>query len=209
MAAITYSKDQGRALYADLMNEARDRLAALQKAIDDREQWRPIITQEFCYIQLRALCELIAIACVIAHGDVIDTDTMKEYKPSKIMRRLEEVSSNFYPRGVIVTFMPQQLSFVDSDKPQLTRDELVELWDTAGGFVHRGSARRVFQSGVGPNVNLDVIINWGMKIKNLLEVHVISSADNVEHLLVFLAHEQAGGGALVNVCGPGPAAQAP
>jgi hypothetical protein len=47
------------------------------------------------------------------------------------------------------------------------------------------------------NVNLDAIIEYGQKILNLLEQHVISSADKKGHLVVALAAEDAGGSAMV------------
>ncbi|HZG32081.1 MAG TPA: hypothetical protein VEZ59_02335 [Sphingopyxis sp.] len=200
MSDTLYSKELGRSLYADLMNEARDRLNAIQQAIDRRDQCRPIITQEFCYIQLRALCEVIAIGCIIAHGDRLDKDTLKAPEASVIMKRLGKFSPNFYPRPVRVQITGMSINLEDNTEPFLTKDELSILWGKAGNFVHRGSARNLLRAKTaGPTVNLDEIIAWGMKIKNLLEIHLISSTDKKEHLLVHLSHEQAGGGALVSI----------
>jgi hypothetical protein len=182
------------------MNEARDRLNAIQSAIDRRDQWRPIITQEFCYLQLRALCEVIAICCIIAHGDRLDKDTLKAPEASVIMKRLNEFSKNFYPKPVSVEITATEIKLTEKYETSLTKEELALLWNKSGKFVHRGSARNILRAKtVGPNVNLDEIIMWGTKIKNLLETHTISSADNTEHLLVFLAHEQNHGAALVSV----------
>jgi len=199
MSETLYSKELGRSLYADLMNEANDRLGAIQTAIDRRDQWRPIITQEFCYLQLRALCEVIAIGCIIAHGDRLDKDTLKAPEASVIMKRLSEYSPNFYPRPVRTEIVGMTVQLTEHTEPSLTKDELAELWSKAGNFVHRGSARNLLRAKTaGPTVDLDEIIRWGLKIKNLLEIHIITSASQREHLLVHLAHEQAGGRALVS-----------
>jgi hypothetical protein len=86
----------------------------------------------------------------------------------------------------------------DYNVPQLTKAELVQLWERSGSFLHRGSAKTLIaEHGKVLNVNLDPIIQHGQKILNLLEQHIISSADKKSHLLVALAAEDTGGNAMI------------
>jgi hypothetical protein len=49
------------------------------------------------------LCELIALGCLIAHEDIAATHTVtlqKAWSADKIIRRLENLHSNFYPHPI-------------------------------------------------------------------------------------------------------------
>ena len=87
-------------LYADLMDEARVRIHAIRDIIDARNLWAPRLLQEFAYLQLRMLCETIAVGCLVAHGDVQDRTTLKSWRPGDMIRKLGELNPDFYPRGV-------------------------------------------------------------------------------------------------------------
>jgi hypothetical protein len=115
------------------------------------------------------------------------------------MKRLETLNADFYPRGVRFRKLPSGGTHLDDyNVPQLTKAELVQLWERSGSFLHRGSAKTLIaEHGKVLNVNLDPIIQHGQKILNLLEQHIISSADKKSHLLVALAAEDTGGNAMI------------
>ena len=186
-------------IYADLMDEARLRIHAMRDAIAARDHWVPRLLQEFSYLQLRMLCELIAVGCLVAHGDVRDPSTLKLWKPQDVIKRLEQLNRDFYPRGVRFQKLPSgDTQLDDYNVPQLTKTELIKLWNRSGDFLHRGKAETLIAAhGKVLNVNLDTIIQYGQKILNLLEQHIISSADKKRHLLVALAADDAGGSAMV------------
>jgi hypothetical protein len=190
--------DPKRQAYADLMDEARLRIHAIRDGINSRNSWVPRLLQEFCYLQLRMLAETIAVGCLIAHDDVKDKATLKSRKIPEIIKRLEELNANFYPRGVRFRKNSGGTQIDEYPVPQLSKTELIELWERSGAFLHRGSAKNlVGANGKILNVDLDRVIDYGQKILNLLEQHIISSADNRSHLLAALASEDAGGNAMV------------
>jgi hypothetical protein len=145
------------------------------------------------------LCEIIAVGRLVAHGDVKATGTLKLWRPPDILKRLEELNADFYPRGVRFQKLSNgELHLDDYNVPKLSKAELTKLWDRSGDFLHRGSAKNMIAAhGKVLNVNLDAIIEYGQKILNFLEQHVISSADEKGHLVVALAAEDAGGSAIV------------
>jgi hypothetical protein len=192
--------DIKRQIYADLMDEARLRIHAIRDGINARHLWVPRLLQEFCYLQLRMLCETIAIGCLVAHDDVKDRATLKSWKIPEIMKRLEELNVDFYPRGVRFRKDGGTTHLDEYPVPQLSRAALVKLWNDSGSFLHRGSAKNLVAAhGTLLNVDLDTVISYGQKVLNLLEQHVISSADKKTHLVVALASDDAGGNAIVGV----------
>ncbi len=198
---MTPSLSPEHQIYADLMDEARLRIHAMRDAIRARDHWVPRLLQEFAYLQLRMLCEIIATGCVVAHGDVKDAGTLKSWRTPVIMKKLEQLNADFYPRGVRFRKLSSgEVHLDDYNAPKVTKKELVELWERSGSFLHRGSARNMLaEHGKVLNVDLDTIIEHGQKILNLLEQHVISSADEKGHLLVALAADDAGGNTVVFV----------
>jgi hypothetical protein len=65
------------------------------------------IVREVRFLQLRMLCELIALACLMAHGDIpavqASKKLSKEYSADKIIGQLDALHPNFYPYPVLVT----------------------------------------------------------------------------------------------------------
>ena len=59
-----------KALYANMMEEVNARLETILVAAQGGYQMHEMLAEEFCYFQLRMLCEAIACACLIAHGDL-------------------------------------------------------------------------------------------------------------------------------------------
>jgi hypothetical protein len=138
------------------------------------------------------LCETIAVGCLVAHGDVTHRGTLKSWKVPEIMKALEELNADFYPRGVRFRKIETETHLDDYNVPQLSKDELIKLWEQSGSFLHRGSAKNLIsEKDKILNVDLNTVIQHGQKILNLLEQHIISSADKKVHLLVALASEDA------------------
>jgi hypothetical protein len=184
----------GQQIYADLMDEARIRIHAVRDAINVRDSWAPRLLQEFVYLQLRTLCETIALGCLVAHGDVTNRSTLKEWKIPSVMKEMEKLNPDFYPRPVRIRFLPNVVKLDDYSAPHLAKAELIKLWERSGKFVHRGSANDLLSAhGTELIVQLDPVVEWGTRILNLLDQHVISSADKKSHILAVLSHVPSGG----------------
>ena len=92
--------------YADILNEINARIEILNMAINGRIDLPPPFIREISYLQLRMMCELLAIGCLVAHGDISDTKSnsiQKEFNAEKIINRLENLHPNFYPHPVRLT----------------------------------------------------------------------------------------------------------
>jgi hypothetical protein len=63
-----------RNLYCNLTEEIKIRHMSIVAAIQGFAPRQPqIIISEFCSLQLRLICEIIAIGCLAAHGDIQET----------------------------------------------------------------------------------------------------------------------------------------
>lgn len=93
--------------YADILNEVRTRILGINAIISGTTSLPSWLTAELGYIQLRMLCELVALGCLIAHGDLKETKSKKlqtEYAADHIIKSLEQLHSNFYPHPVVCDF---------------------------------------------------------------------------------------------------------
>lgn len=203
--ALPQTLTREQQLYVDLMDEARIRIHALRDVINDKNRWAPRLLQEFAYLQLRILCETIAVCCLIAHGDIKNKAVLKKWRVTDIIEALETLGNDYYPRGIRMKHTPVGgLNLENYNVPQLTKHELVTLWNKSGEFVHRGSFKSLLAAPRKPiQVNLDPIFQYGQKITHLLDQHVVISADRKTTYVVSLSHHLAGGNALL-VLGKAP-----
>jgi hypothetical protein len=160
------------------------------------------LLREFCFLQLRMLCELIALGCLVAHGDIEETKApalQKSYNAGDIVKSLEKLQPNFYPVPRKPVFSPGHVHLEDYDREFLTKNELLSLYGRCGDVLHRGSLRRMLDPRNLSSTDFQDIQRWGQKILNLLSFHTISRVGGDFHLLAALEAPQVGGKVLVSV----------
>jgi hypothetical protein len=181
-------------IYADLMEEAKIRIHAVRDALLAKDTRAPRLLQEFVCLQYRMLCEIIAVGCLIAHDDIRDKSVLGTWKIPDIIERLERLNPDFYPRPVRISFAATGMRVEKYDVPHLAKAELLEFWRKSGNILHRGSAKSVFAGHGFPQVvDPTKLTGQGQKILNLIDQHVISSANKKTHLIVTLSHLESGG----------------
>src|SRR3981081_1197973 len=101
--AAHHKTDKRNTLYANLMDEVKVRIDCIDKAVHGRAHMPGPLVREFCYLQLRVLCELIALSCLVAHGDIAVKYSKrigKEWSADKIIDQLTILHPNFYPQPI-------------------------------------------------------------------------------------------------------------
>jgi hypothetical protein len=169
--------------YSHLMHEAKCRILEIEMMTDGRTKFlSPIMTpRECCYLQLRMLCEVIAISCIVAHENKpLGTGKLAELdKPKAIFRELARLNPNFYPQPVTLEILDRNGFRMQAiDNGSLTKDELQKLWSITGDWLHRGSAKRFLTLQPRANPDFSDILSWLDKIKRLLAVHRIARGDD-------------------------------
>lgn len=166
----------------------------------------PGVVVESAFLQVRMLCEVIALGCLTTQGDLAGTraaNLQSNYKADFILTKLEGLNPKFFPVPVKVTDTPLGDGRTNHHMDPiptgfLTRSELIALYRKCGGRVHRGSIVK-FQSTAERVWDEDFreLRGWWDKLHLLLNTHVVSSLDGRAHYLCHLAHVQSNGNALV------------
>ena len=87
-------------LYCNLMEEIKRRIEVIVSVERQTIAVPVIVALELCYLQLRLICETIALGCLVAHGDVTGTQSgkmKKAYEADWILNNLERLHPKFYP----------------------------------------------------------------------------------------------------------------
>lgn len=191
------------ALYKSLMEEVKDRASSINILTNNRNGIRSSLVREYCFLQLRMLCELIVIACLVAHGDIEATksrDLQKAYHPDQILPRLEALNANFYPSPRIAQKTPTGWHLADYEgAPYLTKSELRKLHGRCGEMLHQRSLRKLLKAKHSREDSLTEVRDWGQKILNLLSVHCIITGGGNKTWVTFLQVNDEGGAVNVAV----------
>jgi hypothetical protein len=111
---MTGPKQKRVTLYANLMEEVKIRFGCLNHAANGRTGLPAPIVREFMYQQLRFLCEVMALGCLVAHGDLAVVQTHKvgrAYSADEILKKMSELRPYFYPYPIKQTLLNPGVSF--------------------------------------------------------------------------------------------------
>jgi hypothetical protein len=163
------------------MDEVKVRIDCISTTCNGRGSYPTVITREFCYLQLRMLCELVALSCLVAHGDIGALQSHKvgkAYSADEILDRLTKLRPYFYPIAVrqeLKLGPPKSFVLHGIEPSPLPKEELLSLYAKTHRYLHRGSLKRMLSMDVpiDTKVNIPEIIAWAQKINDLLSTHTI------------------------------------
>lgn len=87
-------------LYVRLMEEIKRRVEVIYHVLNGSWVMPQMAAFELCYVQLRKICEVFALACLAAHGDIPSVRTkllQKAYSADLIIKQLGDLHPEFYP----------------------------------------------------------------------------------------------------------------
>lgn len=183
-------------LYLSIMEEVKIRAYSMNTARNIPNGLPPPLIREYCFLQLRMLCELIALGCLVAHGDIQESkakDFQKAYKADDILKRLEALHPDFYPVPVKPTFGNNSVDLEAITSGFLTKPELITLYGKCGDVLHKGNLRRLLSPRMPSQTNFPDIDVWGQKMLNLLSAHRLIRRGSRFGFLTFLEVTQNGG----------------
>jgi hypothetical protein len=174
-------------LYRGIMQEIRIRIAAIDSGTGNYLLTiPPPIVREFCYLQLRMVCELIAFGCLVAHGDMKDVRApklQKEWAADKIMEELERLHPAFYPYAARQMPTSTGLHLEVINPHPCPKAELIKIYHECGNVLHRGSLRKLIVIDQAKIIHYPKITAIAQKFVNFLQSSYLVTRD--EHL-VFL-----------------------
>lgn len=187
-------------LYAALLEEAKLRMGVIESALSGSIPLEGPFLQDTCFLQLRFLCELIALSCLVIHGDIDATkrrDLRKKWHAKEIIERLEEIHPSFYPVPGTLKKTPTGWHIDKVDEPFLSKSALVELYGKCGDALHRGDLKRLLKSSRPRQFMPEEVARSLQKIRTLLDVHSIPLFQEGTVIVVLLRDEKLNGSVLV------------
>lgn len=187
------------ALYAAMMDEARIRIETIEYLCSGLLNFHPVIIRESAYLQLRMLCELIALGCLVAHGDVPATRSKslsKAWHAEDIIKGIERLHFDFYPHPVNPIRHPTHVHLEPIRAGFLTKAELLSLIGRAGDVIHRGNLRKILAGPISAIAGYPDVLDWLAKVKMLLRVHRIALVGG-SHFVCHISAQSEGGRAQI------------
>lgn len=160
------------ALYANLMTEIKIRITAINTGTLNQLPVPPPIVKEFCFLQVRMICELIALGCLVAHGDISATKSsklQKAWEADKIIEALEALHPDFFPVPVVQGIGAPLSSgakhhTIEPRVPHpLPKAEFLKLYHKCGETLHRGSIKKLLSQKTPIQVHYPDITAVGAK----------------------------------------------
>jgi hypothetical protein len=194
MSISTEHQKAVRVLYCNLMYEIRHRIDLILRLHEDLYKLPQQPAAEFGYLQLRMVCETIALACLAVHGEAPGARTAKirsAHEADYILNTLERLHPKFYPQPGLT--MGSQLDgsriFLPLSDGYVTKPELLKLYWECGDKLHRGS----YEAAKGfPEADLKSVHRAALRLIELLKFHKISFLGTDDEMWVTLVNPQNG-----------------
>ena len=173
--------------YTDLMQEIKERLYTIEDCYG-RTGLHGVLAHEFCFLQLRFICECISYACVIAHAYIKELQTpkfQKQWSADALIKAIEDLHQDFYPKPRTMTISDNNIQLDEINAPYLTKDDLKKLNGICGDRLHRGSPGKYSYNPTPEELAADHkrIIDFGNKIFRLMESYLMAHQNNSRYIL--------------------------
>jgi hypothetical protein len=116
----------------------------------------------------------MALASLVANKQVYSKmygDIRKDWDAKKILRSIEEINPNFYPVPMILQEGTKNL--IERPNNYLTKDEFKTAYGMCGEILHRCNPFKTSMSDKYYQKYADFVFEYGTKITNLLNMHII------------------------------------
>lgn len=177
-------------LYAAYMEEIKQRSEAITAAImavrSGRLSPSAYMQAEFAYLQLRYICELVALSSLAAHHTMgLGSRLLKVWNAGEAFALLEQINPHCFPSSVrnIPDTKGIHNFHVVKGPVKLTRAELARIYAGCGSVLHRGVIRDAID-GKAREYDLDALNLWHRQIMELLTQHMILIRNPDRTLLV-------------------------
>lgn len=169
-------------LYLKQMGDVRDRLNAVMWLAHSEQIFKGShdYLLESMFLQLRKVLELIAFGSLTANQAkyaAAHAQFEKHWKAAKILKDLEAVNSDFYPRPAQLTKVPatgEAANYALLTDGFLTKDEFVFLYDISSAVIH---TRNPFLAASSIEIRYDIPV-WVERIRQLLRIHIMHFIDD-------------------------------
>ena len=187
-------------IYVSLMQQIVLRLDAVRDSASEAVvdlgnplNWK---NAEFCYLQIRRICEYAAIAVLVAHGErqeFISQSLIKEWNAGKLFQKLVSINPNAFPIPVVthVNANGDGQHHLERRDRLLDAEAVSRIYNACGECLHASSLRRILNGNL-PEYNFDDIATWANNLVRTLENHLILLPEISSVMLVALKDSEDG-----------------
>lgn len=171
-------------LYTEIKSRL-DHLATEIAAIRNLDwSWSTAFKTEYCYLQIRLICELIALASIAAHtNQTLNSDLMTAYNADKIFELLSRANPFCFPRPASIRLTDNGVEVNVSDQGALDRKGLAKIYRHCDSYLHRGRAKGLVAREVR-QLDLTWLARAGRQLGQLVSHHVVMIPDQKRTLIV-------------------------
>lgn len=180
-------------LYCQLMTEIKRRDYVIRAFLSGTSPTPyPMTNIESIYLQIRKILELLALGSLVANKTLYSKHNemfAKHYDARKILRSLEKINTDFYPRPIKETPSSTpgvKTELLDISDGYLTKTDFIKLYEKCGGLMHAANP-------YGPDKDISYyernIDEWLKKIVKLLNCHMIKIAGENWFYLIHMKEE--------------------
>jgi hypothetical protein len=170
------------------MQEIKERLYVIDDVLSGRAALQGPLANEFCFLQLRFICECISYACVIAHAYIKELQSpnlQKAYSADLLMKALDKLHKEFYPKPRKMTDNEKGVHLDEIKETYLSKEDLKKLNGICGDNLHRGTPEKYAFNPTPERLasNRQTIIDFSNKVFRLMESHLMSNRDEPRYIL--------------------------
>jgi hypothetical protein len=181
-------------IYAALMREIKSRMIAIAatyaEMAADPEHPQAFIKGEFCFLQLRFVCELIALAAVAAHEPLgLTKDLLKSYQPERMFSLLSDINPQCFPMPVRRLNTGERTHHLEPKLGEMTAADLKAVYDATGDVLHAGLAKHILNNR-RRLLDMEKLHGWANAIASFLIEHIVAIPSEGLILFVHVSVEQ-------------------
>lgn len=178
-------------VYIAFMEEIKARLAMVELCIDACREKPPVpsayMHAEFGFLQLRFVCDLVALGALAIHHPYGLTDELLEsWHARRALADLSAINKEGFPRAANVKRGPEGIGIEVEMKPGLTRNGIQRIFDKCGKALHRGKIKHVFEKRARV-YDMDALARWRNSIIELLDSHLMMLPEQGLIVIIHLA----------------------
>jgi hypothetical protein len=193
---LPFTEEAAVRSYLRLMHELAVRVDLVARTCTGELNLTPPYAREYCFLQFRRICELIALGCLQLHGDIPaarSSAAKKEWNAERIMKLLQRNHPHSFPQSLTRTKNANGWHLEANSKPNaLTFTEFKTLYNKCGEILHRGTIRTIEAEETIAKPEYDEVINWSHKLVDLLNEHIVARANGKGLFHISLKTESGG-----------------
>jgi hypothetical protein len=180
-------------IYITLMEEMKVRHEALVKSLlriaEEEAEDEQFLLAEFAYLQVRRICELLALAVLAAHNTLPEaraSDSLRLWNAEAVFKRLGRINPLGFPRPFVAERQENGgLHFNPIDRPLLDREGLCRIYNQCGDRLHVGKLGALLK-GDRKVYDIAELRYWCAAIAQLTSQHMVAMPGFHQMLIVTL-----------------------